>query len=93
MNLPADYNSMDWRERRAARLEYIRRQGGKCSHCGANLKDGPRDDVAAMPVKRRLFPARFFEWPIHLHHCHKTGMTIGAVHAHCNAVLWQYHGE
>jgi hypothetical protein len=93
MNLPADYNSMDWKERRAVRFEYIKRQGGKCSHCGTALKDGPRDDVAAKPVKRRLFPPRFFEWPVHLHHCHKTGMTIGAVHAHCNAVLWQYHGE
>jgi hypothetical protein len=28
-----------------------------------------------------------------LHHCHQTGLTIGAVHAKCNAVLWQYHGE
>lgn len=32
-------------------------------------------------------------YPVHLHHDHKTGLTIGAVHAKCNAVLWQYYGE
>jgi hypothetical protein len=30
---------------------------------------------------------------IHLQHCHKTNMTEGAVHAYCNAVLWQYEGK
>ena len=35
----------------------------------------------------------FFKWPVHLHHCHDTGMTTGAVHCYCNAVLWQYPGK
>jgi hypothetical protein len=40
-----------------------------------------------------LFPKNFLKWPVHLHHSHDTGMTIGAVHSYCNAVLWQYHNE
>jgi len=40
-----------------------------------------------------LFPPGFLKNPVHLHHNHDTGMTIGAVHAYCNAVLWQYYGE
>jgi len=47
----------------------------------------------ALLIKKSLFPRGFFGYPIHLHHSHDTGMTIGAVHAHCNAVLWQYEGE
>jgi hypothetical protein len=31
--------------------------------------------------------------PIHLQHDHDTGLTEGAVHAYCNAVLWQYEGR
>ena len=46
-----------------------------------------------MYITNSLFPPNFFKWPVHLHHSHDTGMTIGAVHARCNAVLWQYHGE
>jgi len=30
---------------------------------------------------------------MHLHHNHETDMTEGAVHAYCNAVLWQYEGK
>ena len=44
-------------------------------------------------IDEELVPENFFKYPVHLHHSHYTGMTIGAVHANCNAVLWQYHGE
>jgi hypothetical protein len=40
-----------------------------------------------------LFPELFLKYPVHLHHSHVTGLTIGAVHAYCNAVLWVYHDE
>ena len=49
--------------------------------------------VTELEIHEELFPKNFFDHPIHLHHDHETGMTIGAVHAQCNAVLWQYHGE
>jgi len=91
--LPVDYRALTQPERRAVREEYVHIQLGKCSHCGTELTGTAQKDVLAKRVNAGLFPPNFFKWPIHLHHCHKTGMTIGAVHSHCNAVLWQYHGE
>ena len=92
-DLPVDYRGLLPAERREVRMQYVEQQGGMCAHCGEPLSGRPRKDIAAMRVTRRLFPPSFFKWPVHLHHCHKTGMTIGAVHNHCNAVLWQYHGK
>jgi hypothetical protein len=46
-----------------------------------------------MGKKISQFIKQILEDSVHLHHSHETGMTIGAVHARCNAVLWQYHGE
>jgi hypothetical protein len=93
MKLPVDYNTLTPSERRHVREEYIQLQSGKCSHCGESL-DGPASaKMLEKKINRRLFPATFFQYPVHLHHCHVTGNTIGAVHNQCNAVLWQYHGE
>lgn len=91
--LPAVYDVLSASDRRLVRNEYVARQGGLCQHCGAPLDGRPSGEIMSMPVDRRLFPASFFKWPVHLHHSHVTGLTIGAVHNRCNAVLWQYHGE
>ena len=93
VSLPAMYAAMSPRERRAARQQYSAMQGGLCHHCKAPLSGPPAAHVARLRVKRSLFPPSFFQHPVHLHHSHETGLTIGAVHNHCNAVLWQYHGE
>ena len=93
MELPQRYDKLHWTERKSVREEYVRKQDGKCSHCGEPLYGPPAQKVAKLRVNKRMFPKSFFKWPVHLHHCHKTGWTIGAVHNHCNAVLWQYHGE
>lgn len=93
MKLPANYETMHWTERKAVREEYVRRQDGKCQHCGESLAGEPSSKVRGKSIRKSLFPKSFFNYPVHLHHCHKTGMTIGAVHNRCNAVLWQYHGE
>lgn len=93
MKLPVNYETFSPQERRLVREEYVRRQGGKCAHCGNPLVDPANDDVMRKPIKERLFPPNFFKYPVHLHHCRKSGMTIGAVHCHCNAVLWQYYGK
>ncbi len=94
MNLPADYNDLSVEGRRVVRNEYVKIQKGLCHHCHAPL-DSPVDGITkeAWPVNKKLFPPSFFKYPVHLHHNHDTGMTLGAVHAYCNAVLWQYHGE
>jgi len=93
MELPINYTTANARARKAARMEYASKQKGKCWHCGFTLGGGPRPDMAKKVINKNLFPPGFFNNPVHLHHDHKTGMTIGAVHAKCNAVLWQYHGE
>lgn len=93
MKLPVDYRAIDQRERREVRNEYVRLQRGKCQHCLAPLSGEPLPEIKALPLNLRQFPDGFLRHPVHLHHDHKTGMTIGAVHAYCNGVLWQYHGE
>lgn len=92
-NLPVDYTKLHYKEKRAVREQYIQEQQGLCCHCKHPLDGKPEPEVFAKPINWRLFPDGFLKNPVHLHHCHKTGFTIGAVHAYCNAVLWQYHGE
>lgn len=91
MRLPARYDALTPRGRREARRAYSELQGGLCFWCRASLGGPPAPDQLARPVDPRLFPRGFFRHPIHLQHDHSTGMTEGAVHAHCNAVMWQYH--
>jgi hypothetical protein len=93
MKLPVDYTKLQPYERKKVREEYIRVQKGICKHCKMPL-DGPPDErVQALRINLSLFPPGFLDHPVHLHHNHDTGMTIGAIHARCNAVLWQYYGE
>lgn len=88
------YPSMTSAQRRECRLSYETSQRNYCQHCGVRLYLDPpqykrRIDWRAFPGGK----AGFLRYPVHLHHDHNTGMTIGAVHAYCNAVLWQFHGE
>ena len=84
----ANYTKLNWQERRTLREKYIAEQNNKCYWCGVSLKEEPIKDKE---INAKLFPQNFMDHPIHLQHCHKTGMTEGAVHAYCNAVMWQYH--
>jgi hypothetical protein len=93
IELPANYHGLHWTERRTAREQYIKLQEGKCSHCGNPLTENPTKEVLDKWINKELFPPNFFQYPVHLHHNHDTGMTIGAIHNKFNAVLWQYHGE
>jgi len=91
--LPVDYTKLDRRERRAVREQYIEDQGGRCMFCERSLDDEAPADVVEKPIDWGMFPPNFLKYPVHLQHDHGTGMTEGAVHAYCNAVLWQYHGR
>jgi len=93
MELPVDYDKLKQWERRLVRLEYIKQQKGKCYHCKKSLEGPPAKKILKKKLNLRMFPKGFLDWPVHLHHDHNTGLTIGAVHCYCNAVLWQYHGE
>jgi len=93
MKLPIHYPSTHFTVRKQARNEYVAIQDGKCWHCNSLIGKSPPKKIRDMKINKSLFPSGFFEYPIHLHHNHHSGMTIGAVHAACNAVLWQYYGE
>ena len=93
LNLPVKYDQLAPAKRKAVREEYVRLQDGLCHFCGCALTGPPAEAVAAKTVNHRLFPDGFFNHPVHLHHSHDSGLTLGAVHNYCNAVLWQYHGE
>lgn len=93
MDLPINYNQLNQRQRKVVREQYVLHQEGKCHYCKAPLDGPPTQEVKSKRVYPALFPPGFFRNPVHLHHNHDTGMTIGAVHCYCNAVLWQYHNE
>lgn len=87
---PTDYTLLTTKQRKIVREQYVLNQDGLCVFCRKPLELVP---VTTFTIDKSLFPIGFFSNPIHLHHNHKTGMTIGAVHAKCNAILWQYFGE
>ena len=87
---PEAYSSLSWQERRTIRNAYVELQDNKCFHCGENLDDEPSDKP---PIVWSLFPENFLDHPVHLQHNHETDMTEGAVHAYCNAIMWQYEGR
>ena len=93
MNLPVEYDELTGPERRAVREEYVRLQGGNCWYCGENLEAGAPERIKEKEINWSYFPPNFLAHPVHLQHDHETGLTEGAVHAYCNAVLWQYEGR
>ena len=92
-NLPVDYTKLSRRERREVREQYIKEQKRSCMYCKEDLFQKPPSSVTDRKINWDLFPEGFLDHPIHLQHCHSTGLTEGAVHAYCNAVLWQYLGR
>lgn len=93
IQIPAQYESLTPAERRAVRVQYIADQGGNCMFCGESLSALAPERIRSKKINWRLFPPNFLKHPIHLQHNHKTGMTEGAVHSYCNAVMWQYYGR
>lgn len=90
-DLPVDYTKLNTRQRKLVREQYVEKQKGRCSVCDCGLNNPA--NTQGFTINKALFPVGFFNNPIHLHHNHKTGMTLGAVHAECNAIRWQYFGE
>ena len=91
--LPVYYSSLSYQDRRVVRTKYIKEQKGLCYYCKSSLHEKPPLKILNRETKHETFPKNFLTYPIHLHHCHNTDLTLGAVHAYCNGVLWQYEGE
>ena len=93
MNLPAYYDELTPYEKKSVRQQYRVLQNNNCWYCKTSLDGDPAEIVANKTIKLSLFPDNFLMYPVHLQHDHNTGLTEGAVHAYCNAVLWQYEGK
>jgi len=93
MKLPTNYKEIPIYERKEVREEYIKLQNRKCFYCGESLDKPSPKEITDKKIDWSLFPPNFLKYPIHLQHNHKTGMTEGAVHNYCNAVMWQYEGK
>lgn len=93
MKLPVLYDKLNPKQKREVRTEYIRLQEGNCYFCHEPLSGKPDKQVLDKDINLSLFPVGFLRWPIHLQHCHSSGFTEGAVHARCNAAMWQYLGR
>ena len=91
--LPVDYTKLAIWEKKYVREQYVEEQNGKCYYCGEDLDKPAPKRITDKPINWKLFPSNFLQYPIHLQHNHKTGMTEGAVHNYCNAVMWQYEGK
>ena len=87
------YSKMSWQERKELRMDYFKKQNGKCMFCEHSLNAAPPKEITDKKIHWKLFPDNFMKHPIHLQHCHKTDETEGVVHAYCNAVMWQYDGK
>lgn len=93
IKLPVFYAKASLSERRQVREQYIQKQNGMCYWCKYPLDEQPPKHITDKEIDWKLFPPNFMKYPIHLQHNHYSGLTEGAVHALCNAVMWQYHGK
>lgn len=91
--LPVDYTKLNASDKKRVREQYIEEQSGKCMYCGCSLKENPPKEITDKKIYWEYFPEGFLKSPIHLQHNHDSGMTEGAVHAYCNAVMWQYENR
>lgn len=91
--LPVKYKSLSTEQKRLVRERYILLQEGKCHWCKCDIRQPPPQSITSKAINWRNFPPGFLKAPIHLQHSHKTGLTEGAVHGYCNAVMWEYHNR
>lgn len=91
--LPVKYSELNPYERARVRNLYMEKQDNRCMYCNSRFTELPGDKSRGKEIHPELFPEGFFDYTVHLHHDHKTDMTIGAVHCYCNAVLWEYEGK
>ena len=90
IKLPVDYTKLSPKIRKKVREKYCKLQDWLCLYCNHDLHDDPPSIITEKKINFKIFPSGFLKWPIHLQHNHETNMTEGAVHAYCNAVMWQY---
>lgn len=93
IKLPVDYTTLTPQARRLVREAYIKLQDNKCFFCQETLSKPAPQRIKDLEIDWSEFPDNFLRYPVHLQHDHLTGMTEGAVHNYCNAVMWQYYNQ
>jgi hypothetical protein len=93
LKLPVRYDNLSIEEKKIVREKYIIIQKYKCYYCHSYIYHDAPDFIKEKRIDWELFPPNFLKYPIHLQHDHNTGLTEGAVHNYCNAVMWQYEGR
>jgi hypothetical protein len=91
IELPAMYTELNAVQKRMVRDYYADQQNGMCLFCDSALNAQPPAEIKKLKINWKLFPPGFTRYPVHLQHDHTTGLTEGAVHSYCNAVMWQYY--
>jgi hypothetical protein len=91
--LPQKYSKLTTTQRRHVREQYIKEQNNLCYWCKHSLDEDPPSHILEKRISPTLFPVNFFRHSIHLHHDHISDLTEGAVHAYCNAVMYQYYNR
>lgn len=84
LELPTKYSSLTGERKSAVKEAYICLQRDRCWLCGDDLYDPPKflvENPNYMPLCGNQLAEHS---PLHLHHDHKTGLTLGVTHAECN---------
>ncbi len=87
------YSKLTWQEKIKVREGYVKSQDGLCLYCKEDLNEEAPKRITDKKIIWSKFPPNFLKYRIHLQHNHKTDECEGAVHAYCNAVMWQYEGK
>jgi hypothetical protein len=93
---PQRYSDLNTSQRRKLRENYVVHFQGRCIYCDEPLNDKPHEFVRAkatsiwwpnLPGGRKGFLSN----SVHLHHDHETDLTLGPVHALCNAHSYHFY--
>lgn len=95
-SFPQRYSDLNANQRSKLRDEYVVYFKGRCLYCDGQLDDEPHEFVreSADEIEWDHLPGSkdgFLKSPVHLHHDHETGLTLGPVHALCNAHSWHFY--
>lgn len=86
LELPTKYSSLSGERLAVVKEAYICLQRERCWLCGGNLYELP-NHVVDNPNLIGLCSSQLAEQhPLHLHHNHDTGLTLGVAHAECNII-------
>lgn len=86
LELPTKYSSLSGERLSAVKDAYICLQRERCWLCGDNLYELPKYIVDNPNYMGLCYNQLAEQTPLHLHHNHDTGLTLGVAHAECNII-------